>query len=370
MVGTAVGAGIFGLPYVFVRSGYGLGVCYVIVLGAILMLVNLAYGEVVLATKDSHQFPVYVEKYLGKRWKYLAIASMFIGFYGALAAYLLEVSHLLTALLQPFLGGTELIYLFCYTIVIASTLYIGLRAVSNLEKILMIAMLSLVSILVIAGWPYLHVNNYVIVSGSSFFLPYGVVLFALSAASAVPDMKNILVKRLSKLKTAIIIGSCIPIVVYIAFTAIVVGITGASTTESSLVGLGQALGKPILIFGSIFGIITMSTSFLMLGLVLKEVYMYDFKWPPLAAWVSVMIPPLLIVLLNWLSFIEILGISGALIGGLDGIMIMKMHRQIHANQDRHSEFTITQSRLVHAFSYIVFIGGITYEVYAVAQRLL
>ena len=43
--GTAVGAGIFGLPYVFAQAGVAVGVTYVLGLGAVLGLVNLAYGS-------------------------------------------------------------------------------------------------------------------------------------------------------------------------------------------------------------------------------------------------------------------------------------------------------------------------------------
>ncbi len=370
MVGTAVGAGIFGLPFVFAQSGYAIGVSYVIGLGAVLGLVNLAYGEVVLATAGTHQFPVYVEKYLGKRWKYLAIVSTFIGFYGALAAYLLEVSHLLANLLQPIIGGDRFWYLLAYAGIMAIALLIGLRAVSLFERILMIGMLLLIMLLIIGGWPYLQPANFnPTANWQNFFLPYGVVLFASASASAVPDMKNILSRQPQRLQLAIIVGSCVPVIVYLIFTLMVVGITGSATSESALVGLGEALGWPVLIFGSLFGVITMSTAFLMLGLVLKEIYLYDFHWPPLLGWLAVILPPLLLVINNWLSFIEILGISGALIGGIDGVVIMKMHRQVHARQDRPSAFTITQSRLVHYLTYLVFIGGIGYEFYVVVKHL-
>ena len=78
---------------------------------------------------------------------------------------------------------------------------------------------------------------------------------------------------------------------------------------------------------------------------------------------------MLFLLFQWLSFIEILGISGALIGGLDGIMIMHMHQRLRSVQHRPSEFTITQSRIVHTLTYLVFIGGIAYEAWIVIQRL-
>jgi tyrosine-specific transport protein len=369
IVGSAVGAGIFGLPYTFVQSGFWVGCAYLIGLGAILLLVNLAYGEVVLHTDGTHQFPAYVEKYLGKRWKRLALVSLFIGFYGALAAYFLEVSSLLRNVLQPTLGGADYWYLLSYASIMAVALYFGLRTVANAEKVLMVIMLTLITGLCIFALPRVDTGHYSTINPGQLFLPYGVVLFALASAAAIPDMKNILTKQRHLLRRAIVWGSVIPIVVYLVFALSVVGITGPATSESAVVGLGAALGPTALLFGSIFGIITMSTSGLMCGLILKEIYMYDYKWPAPAAWLAVLVPPLIIVLLQFLSFVEILGLSGALIGGVDGIVIMKMHRQVMQHADQPSEFSITQSWLVHWLTYLVFIGGISYEVYVVAERL-
>lgn len=369
MVGTAVGAGIFGLPYTFVQSGFLVGCVYVVTLGAILLLVNLAYGEVVLHTAGTHQFPAYVEKYLGRRWKWLALTSLFVGFYGALSAYFMEVTELLRTILQPVIGGHDLIYLLAYVCLIAVALYFGLRAVANAEKVLMVVMLSLIAILLAFASTRVEANFFTLAHVSNIFLPYGVVLFALSAAASIPDMKNVLNGKRHLLKKAIVLGSVIPIAVYLAFAFSVVGLTGPNTTESAVLGLGATLGPATLVLGSTFGIITMSTSLLMCGLVLKEIYVYDYKLHPLLAWLTVIVPPVIVVVFKFLSFIEILGLSGALIGGVDGIVIMKMHHQVLAHSDQPSEFTITQSRLVHWLTYAVFAGGIIYELYVVVQRL-
>ncbi|EKD79465.1 MAG: hypothetical protein ACD_41C00063G0001, partial [uncultured bacterium] len=133
--------------------------------------------------------------------------------------------------------------------------------------------------------------------------------------------------------------------------------------------LGAVLGPTALVIGALFGCVTMTTSFLVSGMVLRETYQYDLKLHPLVAWCLVLTPPLLLLIFQWLSFIEILGISGALIGGLDGIMIMHMHQRLRTVHHQPSKFTITQSRLVHGLTYGVFIGGIAYEAWIVIQRL-
>lgn len=369
MVGTAVGAGIFALPYTFAHAGTVVGLGYLVALGAILTLVNLAYGEVVSGTDGNHQYTAYVERYLGKRWKRLALLSMCLSFYGALSAYAVEVSTLLHDLLDAWIPLTRIQFGLIYFVLVSAALFIGLRAVTSVDKILMVIMLSLIALFVIVGIPHMDLSNLEIAHPEALFLPYGVVLFALTAASAVPDMKRVLQDQPERLKKAIMYGSIIPVIVYIVFTLVAVGITGANTTESSIIGLGQVLGPTALVMGSIFGCITMTTAFLVLGLALREMYQFDMKFHAWVAWLLVIVPPLAILLLNWLSFIEILGISGAIVGGIDGIIIMHMHRRFKSSKHQASALTVTQSTIIHVLAYLVFAGGIAYESWIVFQRL-
>ena len=47
LIGTIIGAGIFGIPYAISKVGFGIGVIYLLVLGAVILVVTLAFGEVV-----------------------------------------------------------------------------------------------------------------------------------------------------------------------------------------------------------------------------------------------------------------------------------------------------------------------------------
>lgn len=369
LIGTAIGAGIFGLPYVISQSGYLVGIIYIIGLGIVSTVVNLAFGEVVLSTEGTHQFPKYVEKYLGARWKIIAIIITFLGFYGALIAYAIEIGNLLHAVLSPHWGGDSMVYTMTFYTVMCLALFIGLRAIANVEKVMVIAIIALVILLASIGIPHIEVEHLTTFSPAAMFLPYGVVLFAFGAASAIPDMKNVLQDNKQKLRKAIIIGSLLPVIIYIVFVTIVVGITGPATTGSAVTGLGERLGSATLVFGAVFGIMAMTTSFLSLGLVLKEIFIYDLKRSALTSWLLVSIPPAIIVMLGLVSFIQILGISGALLGGVNGVVLMRMHYHMKKKRDRIPEYTISQSTLLHIVVYGLFILGIAYEAYMLIKPL-
>ena len=75
LVGTVIGAGIFGIPYVVAKIGFLPGIFYLLTLGTLVLFLNLLYGEVILRTPGDHQLTGYAEIYLGKFGKIWKIIS-------------------------------------------------------------------------------------------------------------------------------------------------------------------------------------------------------------------------------------------------------------------------------------------------------
>jgi len=106
LVGTIIGAGILGIPYVVAQAGFLTGMVVLVVLSVAVILINLLLGEIVLSTQGNHQLTGYAEKYFGKIGKYLMFGSVVFGFYGALLAYIIGEGEALAALA----GGSPLLY--------------------------------------------------------------------------------------------------------------------------------------------------------------------------------------------------------------------------------------------------------------------
>ena len=99
LIGTMIGAGILGIPYVVMKSGFAIGLIHIFVIAFLIMITMLYLGEIALRTNHSFQLTGYAEKYLGKKGKLLMIAATVIGVYSALIAYLIgqgeSLSHLI-----------------------------------------------------------------------------------------------------------------------------------------------------------------------------------------------------------------------------------------------------------------------------------
>ena len=89
LIGTIIGAGIFGIPYVIFKSGLIPGLFYFIILGGAVLLIHLFFGEIVLRTKEKYRLPGFALKYLGRPAEVLVTVSVVVGVIGALLAYLI-----------------------------------------------------------------------------------------------------------------------------------------------------------------------------------------------------------------------------------------------------------------------------------------
>lgn len=361
--GTVVGAGIFGIPYVVAKIGFLPGVIYLIILGAVLCVVMLTYGEITLRTKKFHQSAGYANKYLGK-WGKLAMSfSLIFGIYGALLAYMIGIGDFLFTLMGDCLGGSPILYSTIFFVLGSAAIMFGLGMVIKMEKGMFLLLLAVALLIFVLGFNKVDLNNLATLNMANIFLPFGVILFAYSGFSAIPDMSRVLDGSKKQLKSAIIFGTIIVFIVYLAFTFIIVGISGKDTSEEAIVGLKGILGSKIVIIGAMFGILAMATSFLTLGLALKEVYHYDYGIDKTLAWVLTCFIPFVLLILGLSSFVEVLGIVGSLTGGISSILILVMHKKSQKGGDRKPEYSLKLTKSIVYLLYIIFILGIIYQIY-------
>jgi len=319
LIGTVIGAGIFGIPYVVAQIGFFPGLIYLFFLALVVLFLNLLYGEVILRTPGDRQLSGYAEIYLGKTGKFLASLAVFISVYGALLAYLIKTGEFLNLI---FNGYNPIFFSLLFFIFTSLALFFGLKSISFLEGLLVSFLLILIVLISFLGATEINLTNFTSLNLNFLFLPYGVILFAFFGASVIPEMEEILREQTKQLKKAIIIGSLIPLLVYLLFTSLVVGICGPLTSDDAVFGLVGFLPDWIIRLGALLGVLAMSTSYLTLGYVLREVWRRDFKKPKMVSFFLAILPSLILFLLGAKNFIQVLGLTGALMGGLEGILII------------------------------------------------
>jgi tyrosine-specific transport protein len=359
LVGTTIGAGIMGIPYVVAKAGILAGIIDIIILGAVILMINLYVGEIALRTKKTHQLAGFAELYLGKKGKLIMAVTAFISIVGALVAYIIGMGEVL----QAIFGGSFFVNSLLFFAVGATLIYFDLKLVKRAELYLSLFVLLIVGVIIAICFFNFNAGNLVSkpLSIATLFIPYGVILFAFVGASAIPEMEMELKNNKKLLRKAIIIGTLIPFVVYLLFMIAVVGVTGINTSEIATIGLGQKLGEVMVLLGNLLPIFTMSTSFFILGLALKWMFHYDYKMPNSLAWAITCFVPLALFLIGARSFISVIGITGAIAGGMEGILLVAIAKSAKTKGQVKPEYKIGLPLILEIALIILFAAGIAYQ---------
>lgn len=331
-LGTIIGVGIFGLPFVSSKAGFFVVLAYFLIMGAVAALMNLIYSEVIVGTKKTYRLSGYVEEYLGGRWKKFAFFVVIFSLIGALLAYLIIGGQFLYFCLSPFIGGGVILYTVLFFILGAFLVFKDIKAVAGIELILFCVLVVILALFLTKAFPVIEANNFKAINLGYIFLPYGVVLFSLGAGSIIPEIKEMLHAENKKpeklkrsLKKVIIWGIAITIIIYILFIYVVQG-ASSFVAEDAISGLEKALGPQIIKFGFLFGVITCFTSFLTLALTVKKSLWYDFGLNRNLSWLLTCFIPLGLFFLGFRRFINVINFTGAVLFGAEALILVFLYK--------------------------------------------
>jgi len=358
MVGTIVGAGILGIPYVFAQAGFWTGSLVLLLVGLAMILMKLLYGEVTLRTCGTHQISGYTQIYLGKWAKHLITVVLVAAIYGSLLAYFIGEGEVIEALtgIPSFWASLAFFVIFAFFILI------GIKLIKRIELVMSGFILVVVFIIYLMGFDHINPVRLNGFDWGKLFVPYGVLLFATSGIVAVPEVRLILKRQAQSMKKAIIYGCLIPPVLYFLFTALVITITGNQVSEVASVALGELLGWKMLLVANLFAFLTMATSFLTLGLALVGIYQYDYKLNKYTAWLLMGVVPLIIFLLGARDFVEVISLVGALGVGMAGILYVMTYFAARRKGKRKPEYAVPAwlGYIGGGIIILMFMGGAVY----------
>lgn len=306
ITGMTIGAGILAIPYAIAQVGLLVGVFYIIALGTLTLFLNLMIGEIAINTNEPLQLVGFVGKYLGKAAKYYLSLVFLASAFGSLLVYMIGEGITLSTLF----GGNSFLWSIFFWSIGSFIIWSGLKRIKTIDKLFGTVVISIIFGLSLFVLPKFNPEELFYFNGSNLLLPLGVILYALNGTSAVAEAHALLPNRARDFRKALIIGTLIPIFLYIFFALAVVGFTGQDTTEIATVGLGRALGPAVSFFANLFAALAMFTGFIGLGTALRESLVWDNKLSDWTAVFLVIAVPLVFFLLGFRNFINIMGVIG------------------------------------------------------------
>ena len=359
IVSGTIGAGVLGIPYAVAKVGLVPGIIYIVVMGLLMMGINLLIGEVAVRTRQNLQLVGLTRKYLGKIGGWLMTGLFYTMLFGALLAYVIGEGETLSALF----GGSNFFWSILFFLFGSTVIFLGMKTVKKTELILSLTIFVVVVIIASISAPHVSLPNFAYHDLAYILFPYGVLMFAFHSANTIPEAHSILINKDKSFKKVIFISSLITIVVYTIFAITVVGVTGVNTTEIATIGLGGVIGKAGFVLGNIFAALAMGTSFLVIGLSLKDSLSWDYKMPKVLSVSIVCGVPFIFFLFGLRSFIAVIDVIGGVLISLETVLIILIYWRAKQTGDlKQLKFNVHHAALLVAVLAIVLAIGTVYSV--------
>jgi len=279
VAGCCIGAGMLGLPVTSAIAGFQPSLIlftvswlFMLCTGLLVLEVNLWFpGEVNIVTM--------AEKTLGIYGKIIAWVVFLLLFYCLMVAYVAGSGEVFTGLLDG-LTGITLPNWAGSTIMVAIfgiMIYLGTQAVDRFNRLLILGLALTYIVLIVMGgshvnFDYLKHKDW---SAATLVLPAMIVSFGFH--NLVPSLTTYLNHNVRNLRIALIVGSAIPLIIYIAWEALILGLVpveGANGFRAALSEgdittsvLRNAVGSPLIVnVAHYFAFFAIVTSFLAVAL--------------------------------------------------------------------------------------------------------
>jgi len=330
IVGTAIGGGMLALPIAtsqagFIHSTLLLFACWFIMTASALLIL-----EVNLWLPANSNIISMAKATLGGTGQIIAWLSYLLLLYSLLAAYMAgggDFLHNLLNIIGIQLPGWLAVLLFAG--ILGFIVYLGIRSVDYVNRGLMFTKLGAFIILVICILPFVSSSN--LIGGEFKYITASitVAITSFGFATIVPSLRTYFNNDAVKLRKAILIGSLIPLVAYIAWDFAIMGViprdgdTGliamlhsGHSTSAFVNSLSELLNSKVITYlARIFTSICLATSFLGVSLGLSDFLADGLNVSKkgkgnLIVYSVTFLPPLAIVLLDPKIFISALSYAG------------------------------------------------------------
>ncbi len=271
IAGTAIGAGMLGIPLIagelgFVLAAFFLIVCWgVSLLSAFLILhVNMAYNE-------RSNLSTMARKTIGHFGNIITWSTYLLFLYSAIAAYMTGGASLLGRTLSYFfqIEIPQIASTLLFTVVLGMFVYFGTRSVDYANRVLMTLKVAAFVLMVVLLLPHISLDALTPdpSRSSGWMIALPVLISAFGYQIVIPNIRDYLCSNVRKIKRAIWIGGTIPLVVYLLWIAIVFGLLPGLTPHDNLSKVVSLLQDQVSIsyLGGVvnfFADIAVTTSFL------------------------------------------------------------------------------------------------------------
>ncbi len=328
VMGSGIGGGIMAVPFLASLSGI-LPFLLILVLALIVnILIHLMLVEVCFRDGSQSQLVEMIRRYVftGSRGR-LLLQGLFIllyfSFLANLSAYITGGGEIISQLT----GLPGIISLFLVYLISAGVAFFGLKIVGICEKY---AVFGIILILVIIFFgtrdiPF-RLDRFLFFKPKASLALYGMLMYSLYSFFAVPQTVKGVHPGKKSAVLAVVIGLSLNAGIILFITLQALGVS-SEVTEIAIVGIGRAAGILVSRAGSLLILLAMLTSFWSISLALSDIIRERLNIKPSLSWLLASLPPLLLSLTGYFSFLEYLKLAGGIVALILVTVTVPMYRR-------------------------------------------
>jgi tyrosine-specific transport protein len=270
IAGCCIGAGMLGLPVVTAAGGWWpsvwslvAGWLFMTATGWILLEVALWFPMDTSVIQMAH-------RQLGRAGQVVSWGCWVFLLYALMVAYVLGVGGILSEALAPWLSIAPFLGSLVFCALLAVALVHGARACDLMNRVLMIGLFIGYLMLVVLGWGHVEGRYLAFENWPMALRAVPVLVISFGFHNLMPTLVYYLQRHKTYLRLAILLGTSLPLLAYLAWEYVALGLVPASVyAEGAKEGLSvtqvmdRMLGRPELLFGAnLFALSAVATSFI------------------------------------------------------------------------------------------------------------
>jgi tyrosine-specific transport protein len=354
VAGSCIGAGMLALPVITSLAGFLPSLViflaawlFMTATGFLLLEVNLALGSEVSLISMA-------QKTLGPLGRLLCWLLFIFLFYSLGVAYVAASGSILHDIVYD-LGGMNLSASFgsaLFTLAFGIVVYLGTKPVDHVNRFLMAGLIIAYVVLVSVGSRYVQSSLLAVHHWKYAYLSIPILIVSFGFHNMIPSLSHYLKGDVKRLRYVIFFGSLIPLIIYLVWEMIILGIVplegraglleALDKGEAATHALNLASNSPLVsISAQCFALFAIITSFLAQSLSLVDFLADGLKISKrgmnrFLLLVLSLIPPFCLALLYPTLFIAALNFAGGvcavlLFGVIPALMLFVLrHRKSHA----------------------------------------
>lgn len=364
VIGTIIGAGIFGVPAMMDRIGIIGGSIIFWIIATLILATHLMFVEVIAAVDGRRRLPGYVGAVLGKGAGRFAVIANTLQLVGANIAYIILGGVFLKTLADKsgiVIGLTTWQLLFWLGG--AFTAYTALKVMAKVEAALSWALVAVMLLIFAIAAPRADLARLGTFDFSQAHAPIGVFLFAMFGLTVIAEVFELTGRKVKETQRAVCIGTIVAAILtwmFGLFVTLALPAGAAASPERISELFHPALWWVI----PLFGFLAIITSFITSSFNLESIYRLDVGTSKIVGWGIAVVTPLVLVFVMNTDFISIIETVGALFSATCGLLVALSAHALY--RKKKSRYPFWRRELIPFAVVILFMATILQRVFAFA----